>query len=105
MANENLNDTNSVTEEELIITVNTADGGTMDCTVLTTFQSEGRDYIALLPHDGGTQIQLFRYSTIAENGVEGIEIMAIRSDMEFDTALKVFQGLIEDYEEPIAGEC
>jgi uncharacterized protein YrzB (UPF0473 family) len=90
MDNEIINENMNVSEDELIITVNTVDGGTMDCTVLTTFQSEGKDYIALMPHDDSKQIQLFRYATMEDNGTEGIEITAIRSDMEFDAALKVF---------------
>jgi uncharacterized protein YrzB (UPF0473 family) len=100
MANEITNGNMNESEEELVITVNTVDGGTMDCTVLTTFKSEGREYIALMPHDDSKQIQLFRYATIEDNGTEGIEIAAILSDMEFDAALKVFQSLVVTDDEP-----
>ena len=45
-------------EEELVITLNNEKGESIDCTVLTTFESQGRDYIALLPHDDKFQIHI-----------------------------------------------
>lgn len=87
---------NNFPEEDLTITVNTTDGGTIDCTVLTVFESQGRDYIALLPHDDSNQIHLFRYKAVMDNGIESIEITSINSDMEFDAANEVFQSLIVD---------
>ena len=88
-------------EEELVITLNNEKGESIDCTVLTTFESQGRDYIALLPHDDKFQIHIFRYKIIndEETQEEGIEIMNIYSDLEYEAALRVFESLIEDYEE------
>lgn len=88
-------------DKPLIITFDTVNGGKMDCTVLTAFKSEGRDYVALMPNDDSRQIQLFRYSIKEEqNKEEGIILKDILSDMEFDAALKVFQSLVieEDVE-------
>lgn len=95
-----------IEDEELVITLNNENGDSIDCTVLTTFVSQGHDYIALLPHDEKFQIHIFRYKMITnnENEEEGIEIMNIYSDMEYEAALKVFQSLIEDYEEPVSEE-
>lgn len=93
---------NETGDEELIITVNLENGQTMDCTVLTTFESQGKDYIALLPHDDKFQIHLFKYKYVfnKETGEEeGIELMNIYSELEYEAALRVFESLVEDYEE------
>lgn len=87
-------------QEELIITVQNEQGRSFDCTILTTFEAGERAYIALLPHDpdkdGNITVQLFRYTEIIQDGQEGIEIIPIRSDMEFEAALSAFETLIEE---------
>ena len=96
-----VNNLNS-TDDELHITVHAADGGTFDCIVLSTFQSEGRDYIALFPDDDSKQIVIYRYSITVHDGAEGIQISSILSDTEFDAALKVFQSLVIDLDDSVA---
>ena len=85
--------------QELIITLEDGEGRGFDCTVLTTFEVNKREYIALLPHDvdenGDSNIHLYRYRNMIQGGQEGIEITPIQSDMEFEAALSVFETLIE----------
>lgn len=83
--------------QDLVITVDTQDGGKVECSVLTTFEARSREYIALMPHDNSNQIQLFRYSVLESE--DGINLESIPSDMEFEEVLKVFESLVEDYTE------
>lgn len=83
--------------ENVTITLLNEQGQEYDCTVLTVFEKNGRDYIALLPVvETETSIQIYRYKTTMQDGVEGIEIFNILSDMEFEEALAVFKSLIKE---------
>ena len=46
---ENLNNT---AEEEMTVTLSLDDGTELECIVLTIFEAQGKDYIALLPMEG-----------------------------------------------------
>lgn len=85
------------TEKDFVITITADDGHTADYTVLRVFTAGGRDYIALIPHDDNIafKIELFRYSITSLDGMEGIELSTIISDMEYETAKHVFESLIE----------
>jgi len=86
-------------QQELIITVADEAGRSFDCTVLTSFNVDGIEYIALLHHyldeEGNVNIQLFRYSRMMQEGQEGIELTPISSDKEFNKALAAFETLVE----------
>ena len=59
-----------------------------------------RDYAAFLSHvpdaDGQLPIQIFRYRLTVNDGVEGMEIDNIQSDMEFEEAYNALLPLIEE---------
>jgi hypothetical protein len=78
-------------ENNVNITLNT-DHGDVECTVLTTFDIKGINYIALLPLVGAEDdILLFRYT---ESGEDSIQISEIESDAEFESAVAAFDDLM-----------
>lgn len=80
--------------EELVITVPTEDGEEIDCTVITTFQCEGQEYIALFPRvENADEILLFRYTQ--EDGEDAISLSSIETENEFEMARAIFDGLME----------
>lgn len=90
------------TDEPIVMSLIDAEGNSYDATLLTTFQAgeEERDYAAFLSHvpdaDGQLPIQIFRYKLTVNDGVEGMEIDNIQSDMEFEEAYNALLPLIEE---------
>lgn len=88
--------------EELVVTINDKDGNAYDATILTVFNAGGlnRDYCAVLPHipdgEGQFPIQIFRYELTEQDGIEGMRLMNVSSDMEFEEAREVLMTLIDD---------
>ena len=84
------------TEEQLVITLTDQNGNNVNCSVVTTIEHNGRDYIALLPEEaddeGNFNILLFRYR-MAE---EGIQIENITADMEFDEISSIFEQVLDN---------
>lgn len=101
--NERQNETeDSRLEENIVITIKDKDGNTYDATILTVFPAGrlNRNYCALLPHvpdeDGQLSIQIFRYELAEKDGVEGMHLSSVTSDMEFDEAREVLLTLIDE---------
>ncbi len=42
---------NNLDDEDMFVTLDLDDGSSMECQILTIFEADGRDYIALLPVD------------------------------------------------------
>lgn len=88
-------------EEQIIMTLIDSEGNPYDATLLTTFKAgeQNRDYAAFLSHvpdgEGHFPIQIFRYTLTERNGVEGMDIDNIQSDMEFEEAYNALIPLIE----------
>lgn len=89
-------------QEDIVLTIIDEQGNSYDATLLTTFQAgeDKQDYAAFLSHvpdkDGAYPVQIFRYKLTVRDGVEGMEIDNIRSDLEFETAYNALLPLIED---------
>jgi hypothetical protein len=78
-------------EDNLIVTL-TINGRLEQAQIIAAFADKSRNYVALAPIGGaGGDIYLYRYREI---GAEGIELMEIYSDMEFDAALARFEEVI-----------
>lgn len=95
------NEPESVEQEDIVLTLVDEQGNSYDATLLTTFQAgeDKQDYAAFLSHvpeNGTYPVQIFRYKLTVRDGVEGIEIDNIRSDLEFETAYNALLPLIED---------
>ena len=72
-------------DEELFVTITLEDDSEIECEVLTIFEVEEQDYIALL-HDNGEEdgeIFIYRYFETQE---------------EFDMVSEVFDSIVEDGE-------
>ena len=46
---------NNLDDEDMFVTLDLDDGSSMECQILTIFEADGRDYIALLPVDEDEQ--------------------------------------------------
>lgn len=90
---DNLND---VDNEQITITLTLDDGTDLICEVVSIFEADNKDYIALLPinnaEDEEVEMMLFRYKEFDD---EEISIENISTDEEFEIALSVFDNLIE----------
>ena len=92
-------------DEELFVTITLEDDSEIECEVLTIFEVEGQDYIALL-HDNGEEdgeIFIYRYFE-DEDGEPGLD--NIETEAEFMLASQAFDQLVEDgeYDEIIEEE-
>lgn len=80
-------------DEELFVTITLEDDSEIECEVLTIFEVEEQDYIALL-HDNG-EIFIYRYFE-DEDGEPGLD--NIETQEEFDMVSEVFDSIVEDGE-------
>ena len=84
------------TEDEAIIDIITSEGACVKAHIITTFTEKTRNYIALMPVDSKEDsVLLYRYKETVTDGEEGIELLEIISDMEFDTAAARFEDIME----------
>ena len=81
-------------DEELFVTITLEDDSEIECEVLTIFEVEEQDYIALL-HDNGGEIFIYRYFE-DEDGEPGLD--NIETQEEFDMVSEVFDSIVEDGE-------
>ena len=84
-------------DEELFVTITLEDDSEIECEVLTIFEVEEQDYIALL-HDKGEEdgeIFIYRYFE-DEDGEPGLD--NIETQEEFDMVSEVFDSIVEDGE-------
>ncbi len=65
----------------------------VECNILGGFQVEDRDYIALVPTDGGEDVFFYGYKEIGEK----LELRNL-SQEEFTVALREFQRILEESE-------
>lgn len=86
---------NNRDEDEIIIVLTLDDGSDLECKVLTIFEAESKNYIALLPTHTNEEVEvlLFRYKDL---GDDEISIENIETDEEFDKALYEFDKLIKE---------
>ena len=98
-------------ENEFTVSLQTNDGETITAQIIMVFADKSRDYIALMPEtdDENSEernVLLYRYKEIKANGengvvsedggeIAGIELIEIKSDMEFQSALAKFEEAVE----------
>lgn len=75
------------------ITLTLDDGSEIECHVLGTFEVDDIEYIALLPI-GEEEVFLYRYT----EDEDGIELINIEDDEEFDIVSEAFYALFGDEE-------
>ncbi|MCI9645942.1 MAG: DUF1292 domain-containing protein [Lachnospiraceae bacterium] len=85
--------------EDLRVTLTMEDDSEVECRILTIFECEDQDYIALLPQDENgddsedAEVLLFRYFE-DEDGEPSLE--NIEEEDEFDEISEIFLQLVED---------
>ena len=94
----NMNNINEIEEEEIIITLTLDNGNELECKVITVFEVNNKNYIALLPGNAEDdeeegEVLLFRYKELED---DEISIENIDTDEEFDIALQEFDKLIKE---------
>ena len=85
--------------EEMTVTVS-LDDGDVECAVVTIFEVEGRDYIALLPLDENGEntdgeVWLYRYSENPDDPNEEPELGYIDDDDEFEKVEEAFDEYLD----------
>ncbi len=93
---ENLNNT---AEEEMTVTLSLDDGTELECIVLTIFEAQGKDYIALLPMEGPEseegEVFLYRYHEDADGNPN---LDNIQDDEEYEIVADAFDELLDEAE-------
>ena len=84
--------------ESLTVTLTLENDEELECAVLTIFESDGREYIALLPLDENGdsddgQVYLYRFIDNGEDEEPGLE--NILDDDEFERASEAFNEWME----------
>ncbi|MBQ8971188.1 MAG: DUF1292 domain-containing protein [Lachnospiraceae bacterium] len=88
-------------EEEMTVTLELEDGTSVDCAVLTIFDMDDRDYIALLPLDekgDGLEegVWIYRYSENPDDPNEEPVLTYIDDDDEYDAASDRFDEILDN---------
>ncbi len=93
-------------EEEMTVTLELDDGTSVECAVVTIFEMNEQDYIALLPltekgGDASGEVWIYRYYENPDDPDEEPELEYIEDDEEYDAAVDFFDELLdnEQYDE------
>ena len=94
--------TNNIPEEVMTVTLTLDDDSVVECEVITIYEANGKDYIALLPLDENGEsesgdVYLYRYAEVdGEPTLENIE-----DDDEYEIAADAFDEWMDeqDFEE------
>ena len=95
----NMNNTNNEEEifdpQEMFVTLDLDDGSQLECQILTIFDVDNQNYIALVPVDNDEEVIFYRYFE-DEEGNSSLE--NIDSDDEFDAVSDRFDELLDEEE-------
>ena len=109
-----MSNTNNIPEEVMTVTLTLDDNSVVECEVITIYEADGKDYIALLPlnENGESEsgdVYLYRY--FEENGeptlenIEDDEEYEIQIDyFSFNDVGKIYEEYVEDSMEEEARE-
>ena len=95
----NMNNTNNEEEifdpQEMFVTLDLDDGSQLECQILTIFDVDNQNYIALVPVDNDKEVIFYRYFE-DEEGNPSLE--NIDSNDEFDAVSDRFDELLDEEE-------
>ena len=95
----NMNNTHNEEEifdpQEMFVTLDLDDGSQLECQILTIFDVDNQNYIALVPVDNDEEVIFYRYFE-DEEGNPSLE--NIDSDDEFDAVSDRFDELLDEEE-------
>ena len=83
-------------EEEVdIITLEFDEGEEVECEIMGVFDSNGKEYIALIPDDGTDDVYIYGYKEVGE---DEFEIVDIDDDAEFEAVAAEFDKIMDEQE-------
>lgn len=94
-------------EDEMFVTLTLDDDSEVECIVVTVFEADEKDYIALLPTEGEEaeegEVYLYRYSEDKEGNPE---LNNIESDDEYEIVAEAFDEWLDsqEYDEIVSDE-
>ena len=94
-------------EEEMTVTIETEDGQTIECAILTILEVAKRDYIALMPlelydkldtleEDDEGYVWFYRYHENPDDPNEEPELSEIENDEEFEAVSDAFDEFLDE---------
>lgn len=95
------NQINNLEDDDMFVTLDLDDGSSVECQILTIFEADGRDYIALLPLDENGdanedgEVFIYRYYE-DEEGNPSLE--NIEDDEEYEIVSDRFDELLDEAE-------
>lgn len=99
MAENNIKNQN-LEDDEMFVTLDLDNGTQIECEILTIFEVNGQDYIALLPlsendDEDGEEVYIYRYSEDAEGNPS---LDNIEDDDEYEAVADRFDELLDEAE-------
>ena len=90
-------------DEEMTVELTLEDDTTVTCAVVTIFEADGRDYIALLPLDENGEnedgeVWFYRYSENPDDPNEEPELGYIDDDDEYERVADAFDEYLDNCE-------
>ncbi|MCR5736000.1 MAG: DUF1292 domain-containing protein [Lachnospiraceae bacterium] len=88
-------------DEEMTVELTLEDGLTVNCGIITIFECDGRDYIALSPLDNKDfedEIWFYRYEEDPEDETKEPSLEYIEDDNEYEAVADAFDELLDEQE-------
>ncbi|MBR5740727.1 MAG: DUF1292 domain-containing protein [Firmicutes bacterium] len=87
-------DKKNYAEEDVdIITLEFDDDQEVECEIMGVFDCDGKEYIALIPHDDSDDVYLYGYKEV---GDDEFELIDIEDDEEFEKVVKEFDAIMAE---------
>ena len=80
-------------DEEDIITLEFDDDSEIECEIMGVYECDGKEYIALIPHDDSDDVYIYGYKEIGE---DEFELIDIEDDEEFEKAVAEFDSIMAE---------
>ena len=94
---------NEIPEEEMSVTLDLDDGTSVECTIITILEVDGKDYIALLPmvdeeDDLYGEVWFYGYKENPDDPNEEPELIHIDDDAEYEAVVDAFDEYLDTQE-------
>ena len=94
---------NEIPEEEMSVTLDLDDGTSVECTIITILEVDGKDYIALLPmvdeeDDLYGEVWFYGYKENPDDPNEEPELIHIDDDAEYEAVVDAFDEYLDSQE-------
>ena len=94
---------NEIPEEEMSVTLDLDDGTSVECTIITILEVDGKDYIAMLPmvdeeDDLYGEVWFYGYKENPDDPNEEPELIHIDDDAEYEAVVDAFDEYLDTQE-------